>query len=200
MKNLFFSFVIALLLSLSILAQERQVEVFVDNSKGQSASLGGRVWLDVNDRMRVLGDVAFSDAFNLFLNPTDQVTAQGTAHIFLTPFDVNKSSQTRAFVFGGMQTTQFIGRANDAVSVPMGFGIQHFRNTGLEITPTLEFRTKDFTEANPILDKAYTANVYVKVPVGKSFRLSLNPYVSREQIFSTLYTRYGAKIGFIRVF
>lgn len=200
MKKVLLTLVFSLI-STVVFAQERQVEVYVDASKGQAANLGGRVWMDVGDRMRVVGDVNFSQALNLFTTgSTDVVEIQGTPWIFLTAFDGSKPSQTRPFLFGGVQSTQFIGQANDSVAVPMGFGIQHFRSSGFELTPTFEFRTKNLLDANPLLDKAFTGNVYIKVPLSKVFRLTVNPYFGRDEISGQYFTRYGAKIGFGRVF
>jgi len=201
MKKTLFTILFVSILSTTSLAQERQVELYVDASKGQSANLGGRLWLDAGDRIRMVGDVNFSQALNIFsTGTTDIVEIQGTPWVFLTAFDGSKASQTRPFLFGGVQSTQFIGQANDSVAIPMGFGLQHFRQSGFEFTNSIEFRTKNLMESNPLIDKAFTYNSYIKVPLSKVFRLTINPYVGREEISGAYFTKYGAKIGFARTF
>jgi hypothetical protein len=205
MRKIFWTLVILAGFGVTTLAQDRQVEINATipvkrTLLTQEIVLGGRVYLPVNDRVVTVADLNFQDAAQLFLNPTDQITASGEAWVYLT----GSENKTRPFVFGGIAQTFFVGAPVEGINstqAASGFGIT-FKKGDFTAIPVFRFSTDDLQADRTVLGKAFAFETRLFVPLGKSFNLNLAPYVAREEVAAgALYTtKYGMKIGFGRKF
>jgi hypothetical protein len=204
LRKLIFTVTVLSIFSFSVLAQERQVEVNVDlPAKGKlvasDIAMGGKVYLPLVDgRMVVEANINATDAFNLFLAPTTEISVSGKAWVYLTA-KTPDGPKVRPFVFGGMTQNMFVGQL-DETQATGGFGIAYERATGFAFIPSIEFTTEGLN-GNQVLGKSFDFNSRLFIPLGKEFRLNITPYFGRFEPAPNVYnTRYGVKIGFGRVF
>lgn len=205
MKSIRFALVLLTFLSGVTLAQDRQVELNATipvkrSLLTQEIVLGGRVYLPISDKITTVADLTFQDAAQLFLNPTDQITASGEAWVYLT----GGESKARPFVFGGIAQTFFVGAPIENVNSTQGtsgFGIA-FKKGDFTAIPIFRFQTDDLQDARTVLGKSFQFETRLFVPLGKSFNLNLAPFVAREDLALTgaYATKYGLRLGFARKF
>lgn len=208
----FLSIVVLVLASLTVMGQERMVEVHVDtpirkNVTTDNLTLGGKVYLPAFDgRMFIEADLDYNRAYQLFLTPSDAIQVSGKAWVFLTP-KTPDGSKVRPFVLGGMTQTQALSTLPSAVDgsatqFNTGFGLLYERGNGFAFAPSLEFNTNELGNGGTGIGKEFESKFRFFVPTGKSFRLVLTPYVSRQEdvIQNLYYRKYGVTIGFGRVF
>lgn len=201
-------FIVAFVASSLAFGQGRQVEINATipvkrTLVTQEIVLGGRAYLPVGDRVLTVAELNFQDAAQLFLNPTDQITASGEAWVFLTGAD----NAARPFVFGGLAQTFFIGAPVEGISSTQGasgFGVA-IKKGEFHAIPIFRFTTSDLQEGRTVLGQAFNFETRLFIPLGKSFNMNIAPFVSREVIPASLLdpgysTRYGLKIGFARKF
>jgi hypothetical protein len=190
--------------TLSVVAQDRQVALEVELPAKRSLvtsdiALGGKVFLPVGN-FTVVGDLNFRDAANLFIAPTDQITAEGQVWYYLT----GREGKAKPFVFGGITHAMFIGEPVDSTAGLAGFGLAFKTARGSYIIPTFQFSSDDLQEDRTVLGKAYSAKVYIQVALSPNFNLNLTPTFERRQDPALDYTHYGnvylVKIGFSRKF
>ncbi len=186
-------------------AQGRQVELNATipvkrSLVTQEIALGGRVYLPLGERVTTVAELRFQDAAQLFLNPTDQITASGEAWVYLT----GAENKIRPFVFGGLAQSFFVGAPIEGVNSTQGssgFGIAFTKDKFVAI-PIFRFDTDDLQADRTVLGKSFGFETRLFVPLGENFSLNLAPFVAREVVpVSDKYaTKYGLKIGFGRRF
>jgi hypothetical protein len=206
MRKLLFAFTILTAFVASTLAQDRQVELSATIPVkrallSQEIVLGGRVYLPVNDRLVTVADLSFRDAAQLFLTPTDQISVDGEAWVFLT----GSENKTRPFAFGGIAQSFFVGAPVEGINstqAKSGFGIVFKKASGFTAIPIFTFSTDDLQADRTVLGKAFAFETRLFVPLGSNFNLNLAPFVAREELpTGALYTtKYGIKLGFARKF
>lgn len=161
--------------------------------------LGGSIRVPLTDRITVNGGLSFKDATNLFLVPTDQVTANGEMWFYFA----NTTGKARPFVFGGMEQNMFTNSIPDSTNGIGGFGVHYATASGFHLIPKVRYTTKDFTGGFQSLGQEYTGSVEILIPLGKTFRFGIEPYAGRKELFASsgfYSTVYGGKVKIGRVF
>lgn len=193
--------ILVLSLTLSVAAQDRQValEVELPAKKGLITSdiaLGGKIFLP-SGNFTVVGDLNFRDAVNLFLAPTDQLTAEGQVWYYLT----GREGQAKPFVFGGLTHQMFFGPSDSTAGLG-GFGLTFKTARGSHIIPVIQFNSEDLQDGRTVIGNAYSAKVYTQIKLSDNFNLTLTPTYERR--YDPIAHGYGnvvlVKIGFSRKF
>lgn len=198
-------FAFVALFGLTAFGQDRQVEINAElpAKRGLVTSdivLAGRVYLPAGN-FTVVGDVSFRDAVNLFLAPTDQINAQGQVWYYITGAPSKDTGGVKPFVFGGITRSMFIGEPVDSTTGLAGFGVTIRKPTGFHVIPTFQFDSNDF-EDGTVLGQAYSAKVYIHVPLGANFNLNLTPRFARAAAYLGGHygNEYSLGVGFARKF
>jgi hypothetical protein len=198
-----FSFVLFAVAS----AQDRQIEINANLPAKQGLvtsdiTLGGRVFLPVGN-FTVVADVAFKDAVNLFLSPTDQINAGGQVWYYITGAPSKDATSVKPFVFGGITRAMFLGEPVDSTTGLAGFGVTIRKPSGFTVIPTFEFNSDDFESDRTVLGREFGAKVHVQIPLGNNFNVNLTPQFAREDnplIAGGYRSKYSLSVGFSRKF
>lgn len=182
----------------------RMVEVNGDFSarSDQRVVLGGRAYIPLTDRILTEVNLDFKTALTGVLQPSDQITGEGKAYVFLTPLSECRSCP---FVSGGFAQSFLIDSPipdGNATQAKGSFGFLFRKPSGFAVMPMVTISTDDVQGGPTYLGKSYLGEVRLFIPIGSSFSFNANPYAGREYL--PIVGRYesvvGFKIGFGRRF